>query len=131
MDLTRDHLFSLDLDTRVAVEIPELGGTLYIKRLSGAEGFALSIESFADAEMTEQERRALLLIYTVCNSAGAPLFTRDDIQAILQLPFVLVYPLVVQANTLNGFDIPVTELKKNSLVIRNGFSGIESPVHSE
>lgn len=126
MDLTRDQLFSLDLQARIAVEIPELGGTLYIKRMSGTEGFEYGKAANALDDSEDGRDRALLLVYTVCDSAGTRLFTEADIPTLMQLPFALLLPLFLQASHLNGLDVPVAEMKKNSLPSRNGSAGIDS-----
>ncbi len=126
MDLTREQLFhSLDLQARIAVDIPELGGTIYIKRMSGAEGFAYSQHSTQEG-LSDDEQRALLLIYTICDSHGVCLFAQEDVAAVLTLPFALVLPLIIQASNLNGLDVSLVDLKKNSLTSRNGSPGIVS-----
>jgi hypothetical protein len=79
VELTRESIFAQqDLPVR-EVKIPEWGGSLYVRRLSGDERDAYEAASRATPGV---HVRAGLVAATACDSSGTPLFSQSDVAAI-------------------------------------------------
>lgn len=99
---------------------PELSGAVYrVRALSAAE------KSDFDGQFLSKKGellpgrvkhiRLLLLIETVVDETGAPLFTRDDLSALQAVDAGLIELLVNKAQELNRFtEADIEDLEKNS-----------------
>lgn len=130
MSTLRDQLLALATQQthREAVKIPNMG-EVYIRVMTGAEAMAYSMEG---GTMDGQPGllSASLLVYTVCDSDGQPLFTKEDIPTLANLPFPVYQTLVKTAQRLNALDITLEDVEKNSVPHTRNGSGIASPEHS-
>ena len=78
-------LAAIDLPS-VTVEVPEWGGSVAVKALSGAERDAfeatLSTGEGTDRKANLTNLRAKLCVCALVDEAGAPLFSASDIEAL-------------------------------------------------
>lgn len=69
------------------VEIPEWGGTVFLRPISLTEQGKLADlgSKFEKATLLEKMRRITmpLIVWVVCEESGAPLFSADDIDALM------------------------------------------------
>jgi hypothetical protein len=84
----------------VPVEVPALGGTLCVRRLSAAEAFALP----------DDERRFIgeLLVRSTHFPDGSRIWADDAIETVLAYPAADLQPLIDQALAINGIAAIVT-----------------------
>jgi len=112
--LTRDDILSIDDVVKFAVEVPEWGGTIYIKVLSGAE--KESFETFTQRRLSGmgtdgkqdlskvdiRQVRVTLLQMAIVDSTGNRLFTTDDLGKLNQKNGTVIERLVAIAQKHNG-----------------------------
>jgi hypothetical protein len=97
--------------------------------MTGAEAMAYSLE--ADTmEGQPGMLSALLMVCTVCDHDGQPVFTKEDIPTLVNLPYPVYQALVKTAQHLNALDITLEDVEKNSVPHTRNGSGIASPEHS-
>lgn len=119
MELTRDAMLALPPATATVerVEVPALGGHVYVRALSGAERDAMDSERNRGGIVAF---RAWYAVRVICNEAGERLFTDADAAALAQKPAHLLDPAIKAALRLNGQGTDADEeLEGNS----NGPSG--------
>lgn len=85
------------------LELPQLGGKIYIKSMTIAERMNFE-KRFADAdgEIDALDVTVQTVIASACNEDGEPLFTDDDADALKQLPSGVMLTIVQAANKING-----------------------------
>lgn len=110
--LTRDQILAADDLKRQAVAVPEWGGDVYVRMLTGGERDAFEVS----AELKDRKNiRAKLLSLTVCDEAGVRLFTDADILALTGKSAAALERLFEAAMKLNRIGAKdVEELEKNS-----------------
>ena len=106
MSLSKDDILSATDAQVETVKVPEWGGTVYIRVMSGKELEELT-ESFAeDNGTTQAERvrglRARLAALTICNEKGERLFTNSDVEALQQKNALVLDRIFTAAQKLNG-----------------------------
>lgn len=112
-------LAASDLVTQT-VDVPEWGGSVVIRAMSGAQrdAYELSLtKPGADGKFVidPENMRAKLLLYTLVDEQGNPLFTVDDLAALSAKSAAALARVFVAAQTLNGLDRgAVDEAVKNS-----------------
>jgi hypothetical protein len=84
--LTRDAILKVDDLPKERVEVPEWGGYVFVKTLTGAERDAFE-QSCVDVKskgrsVNLQNLRARLLALSLCDDAGSRLFTVVDVEAL-------------------------------------------------
>lgn len=85
--LTRDQILgAIDLVIE-AVFVPEWGGTVYVRNLSGKgrdafEGSRVRVGENNKVEMVHENTRARLLALAICDEHGALLFSQEDIETL-------------------------------------------------
>jgi hypothetical protein len=113
--LTRDEILAaLDVEKEL-VSVPEWGGDIYIKGMTGAERdkFEASIISRngKDATVNMLNIRAKLASLTICDEGGKRLFTEADVMALSQKSAVALQRVFKVAQRLSGIgDDEVKEL---------------------
>lgn len=97
---------------REEVPVPEWGGSVMVRCLSGAERDKLEVEW----ESTRRVNfRARLVAYATCDDQGKPLFLPNDIPSLGQQPASALSRICDVAFRLNAFTrADVEELEKNS-----------------
>lgn len=115
MGLTREQILN-SADSRIEqVDVPEWGGTCFIKVMSGVEREEMEALSFEDGKPVSGRRFAsILLAKTVCDESGELLFGADDIAALGKKNALVVERVAKEASLLNGLGKAAKEeLEKN------------------
>lgn len=108
-DLTRDAILAAQDLELLPVEVPEWGGTVYVRRMTGPElddwqlaGYALVDASPADPYAAGRNVRARLVLATACSADGLPLFRKEDLPALQQRAGVALGRVYEAARKHNG-----------------------------
>jgi len=118
MGLTKEQILAKrDVELR-RVPVPEWGGDVYVRQLSGAERAAYEDEAAKveknGTSSAESRRMALFIVYTLCDENGAALFTAADVDALLSRSFKTLQKLFRVAASLNAITAAdLEELGKN------------------
>jgi len=119
--LTKEQIQAADDRKPIKVSVPEWGGDVYVKIMSGRDRDAF--ESYRVLK-PEGERmvdiRAHMVILTAVDEDGRPLFTMDDIGWITNKSAAAldkIYEVSSEANGISEADIK--ELEKNSESVPN------------
>lgn len=111
--LTRDQILAVnDLKPFVeAVDVPEWGGTVYVRVMTGGERDAFEGKFTRDKH---NNLRAFLAVCTVCDANGVSLFKSEDVAALGEKSSAAldrVFDVALRLNRLRASD--VAELEKN------------------
>lgn len=112
MPLTRDQILASDDLEREPLEIPEWGGTVFVKVMTAGERDKFE-ERFTRNRY--DNTRAALAVACVCDEAGKPLFTDADIPALAGKSAAAlqhVFDAAARLNALTKDDVDAME--KNS-----------------
>jgi hypothetical protein len=117
--LTRDDILKTNDLPIEAVDVPEWGGTVYVRTISGRER-----DDFEESMLTGKGKnrqvntrniRAKLCALCLCDVNGVPLFGNEDVDALGQKSAAALDRLFTVATRLNGISKEdVEELAKNS-----------------
>ena len=130
MLLTREQILAIDDLERVEVPIPEWGGAVYVRILTGAERDFVS-GCMLDADGTllpAQERlkhyRARVVALSTCDAQGTALFTLADLEALSRKAGRALDRIVEAAEKLNAMTASeVEQLAKNCAPTPDAASG--------
>jgi hypothetical protein len=127
-EVTRDSIKAFKGKPLVPVEVPEWGGTVYLRIMSGAERDAFEDETYRIngkvAELNRKNFRARLLVRCLCNSSGSPLYSPADAAELGQQPADILDRLATMASEINGMSAKdVESLAKNSDAAPSGGNG--------
>ena len=116
--LDRQAILGMDDLPRVRVEVPEWGGALYVRSLTGAERDAFEATWFAGEgrgrTVNMANLRARLVVLCAVDEDGIRLFADDDAEALGAKSAQALDRLFDAAQKLNGFsEADVEELAKN------------------
>lgn len=130
--LSKEAILSADDLVKELVEVPEWGGAVYVRALTGAErdAFEQSMVEMRTVrqgrkqetvrEMRLQNIRARLCALTICDEEGNRLFTDADVQALGRKSASALNRVFQVAQRLSGLtDEDVEELAGNSDEIRS------------
>lgn len=114
--LTKSQFLNATKDSLKRVEIPELGGAVYVRSVRGNEWM-----EFRDAvvnrqgEVIENTMMARLVALTICDAGGKRLFANDDWELVNNLPLPRLMRVFRVAMKFNNLDIEdVEEIVGNS-----------------
>lgn len=99
--LTRDAILAAPDRPLEAVEVPEWGGTVYVRTMGADERDAFE-ERLGDQAKGLRGMRALLAVLTLCDAEGARLFTEDDLPALSAKSAAVLDRIAETAMRLNG-----------------------------
>src|SRR5690349_15146048 len=115
--LSKDQILSATDLPLEEVPVPEWGGSVFVKTMSGTERDAFE-EGIVEARKSGTELvniRARLAVYVVCDKTGARLFTDDDAEALGKKSGKALDRIFSVAQRLSGIgDSDVAELEGNS-----------------
>lgn len=105
--LSRDEILSVQDMTLECVDVPEWGGSVYVKSLTGAERDAfeasmISIDGSGKRKMTLANTRAKLVAKTLCNEEGKRLFSDADIEHLTKKSAAALQRVFEVAQRLSG-----------------------------
>jgi len=117
--LTRDAILGAEDLPRELVEVPEWGGCVYVRALTGTErdAFEASVveQRGKSTKMNLRNIRAKLVALTVVDEEGTRLFSDADVKLLGQKSAAALDKLFEVAQRLSGLrDEDVEELAKNS-----------------
>jgi tRNA(Phe) wybutosine-synthesizing methylase Tyw3 len=118
MLLSKEQILSAeDLQSEI-VEVPEWGGTVKVRMMTGSERDAFEMSIFKvkgkDTERNFVDLRAKLVARTLINEKGERIFTDDDISALGKKSAKALDRVYQAASRLNGIGKEaVDELTKN------------------
>lgn len=110
----RDLVLSAKLP-RERVSVPEWGGDVFVRVMTGLEREQFEAEHLRDPN---KDFGARLTIATLCEEDGTPCFTPTDLPAVQSLAstaLARIIPIAMRINALSKAD--VDELEKNSSAI--------------
>lgn len=113
--LNRDEILQASDIVTELVPVPEWGGEVYVKGMTGAERdkFESSIveQRGKEQKMNMANIRAKLASLTICDEKGKRLFTEADVQALSQKSAAALQRVMIVAQKLSGIgDEDVKEL---------------------
>jgi hypothetical protein len=126
--LTREAILAAPDLKPTKVEVPEWGGFVYVRQMTGAERGALEAEAIADKKNHVATLRSRMAARCICNEAGDRLFADADIEALgkkSQAGLDRVMAAIAQANALG--DEGVTAAGESSTGGPSAGSGSASP----
>jgi len=114
--LTREQILAA-VDLKIeAVEVPEWGGKVYIRNLTGKARDRFEASRFKmrgkEVELIQENTRATLLAATICNAEGVLQFTPADLDALGEKSGELLDRLFDVAQRISG-------LRKEDVEIRS------------
>lgn len=127
MSLTRDQILAVDDLPRETVAVPEWGGELIIRGLTGRERDAYEQSLIRGRGVVDYDNaRAKLLVRCIIDESGERVFTEDDADALGRKAGAVLDRLFSVAARLSGLGPgDVEELMGNSG--RGGGGGLRSP----
>ncbi len=127
MSLTKQQILSADDCKKERIDVPEWGGEVYIRVMTGAErdmfeaGLYGSDNYNGSGKMNFKNVRAKLATLTLCDESGNRLFTDADMVTLGTKSAAALDRVFSAAQKLNGFtDQDVEDLAKNSVSGQRG-----------
>jgi len=113
--LTRDQILAADDLPRELVKVPEWGGEVYVRTMTGIERDRWEIQVVASNKKSSPENiRAMMAALTVCDENNNLLFTQDDVEALGKKSAAALDRVLQAAMSLNQISqSAVEELEKN------------------
>lgn len=130
-NLSRDAILSASDSKVEPLAVPEWGGTVYIRTITGGERdgveYALSKDP-ATGRYRQDNFRAYFAMLVLCDESGSRLFKLQDIPALAKKNGAALERVVEAALKLNRFsEDDVEEMTKNSSSIQDEDSGSDLP----
>lgn len=113
MLLTRDQILATDDLKREEVRVPEWGGSVYVRVLTGTE--REQFESGAEGARGANHFRAQLVALATCDESGRSLFTAEDVEQLASKSapaLIRVFDVAVRLSKVSATDLD--ELEKKS-----------------
>ena len=127
--LNRDDILAADDLVTEEVEVPEWGGSVYVRTMTGAERSHFELEivpgvGSGDNRVEMLNLREKLLVLVLVDEDGQRLFSDKDIKVLGQKSAAALDRLFTVAQRLNGLSAAdVAELEKNSDSAQRNGSG--------
>lgn len=137
MSLSKEQILSSDDIKLEVINIPEWGGDLYIKVMSGEEKegfetFFLDEDGNRKKEHDTSGLRATLAVWTICNGKGELLFDKSDIPALAKKSSTALDVVWDKSAKLNKIlESEIEKLVGNLEGGQNGNSGTSLPSNLE
>jgi hypothetical protein len=117
--LTRDQIFNKDDLKRETIEVPEWGGSVTIRELTGREHQELAREAVSSKDEDDEARGAKfitsLLQKVIVDEEGQPLFGPDDIDELTSKSSRVLQRLFTEAQRISKIRASdIEEIEKNS-----------------
>lgn len=118
MALSREQILQADGHRRECVPVPEWGGDVYVRTMTGRERDRWESDALPeerDGKPNLDNIRARLLVLTLCDETGKRLFAAEDAAALGEQPADVLDRLYDAARKLNRLTTDSEkELEKNS-----------------
>lgn len=130
--LSREDILGADDLQREVVHCEEWGGDVHVRCLTGAERDRFEADMLSDPEEDSRKRfynlRARLVVLSVCDVKGMPLFMLNDVDALSRKSAKVLDRLFSVAQRLSGMTKEdVDTLTKNFVPTQGDASGSDSP----
>jgi len=115
--LTRDQILMCDDLPRETVQVPEWGGDVQVRTMTGTDRDAFEaslIGKDSGKESRLENVRARLVSLTLCDEGGVRLFTDDDIAALGHKSAKALDRVFGVAQRLNGIGADQVDAAKNA-----------------
>lgn len=125
MALTRDQILTADDLPRTEVFVPEWGGSVFVRCMTGAERDRFESEHHKDPFT---DLRARLAAATTCDESGILLFGPGDVEALSRKSGAAldrIFSVAVRMSAITKTDID--EMAKNSKASPSAASASDSP----
>jgi len=127
MSLSRDQILSAGDVTIEEVQVPEWGGSVYVRSLNGRARDRFESSRFKlkgdKVEMIHDNTRAVLLSLSLCDEAGTLLFSEADVAALGEKNAAAMDRCFEVAQRLSGLrNKDVEEKLKNSAAVQTDSS---------
>ena len=109
MTLSRDAILGAHDTALVSVDVPEWGGTVYVKPMSGRDRDAYDLEIVSGKTVN---MRARIAVRVVCDANGVALFTPEDADAL-------------GAKSATALDRIYAAMQSTSRVTQEGIEGLK------
>jgi len=111
--LTRDEILQRPDMAPVKADVPEWGGVVYVRPLTGAERDSYEASQYTmqgdKLERHLENLRARLLVRAICDESGKRLFTDADAPALGEKSAAVLGRLFVVAQRLSGMTAEAAE----------------------
>lgn len=114
--LTREAILKASDATMKEIQVPEWGGSVFVRSMSAYERDAFEAEQFRlnEAGRRAENARARMAAACVCDAEGGALFTAEDVEELGKKSAKALSRIFDAALALNGFTADdVEELEKN------------------
>lgn len=108
MAITREQILSSSDAKMEKVAVPEWGGDVHIKVMSGAERDRWEAAAFEGGKVNRDNFRARLLVETICDESGKLLFSPADVDALSAKSSAILSrltPVALKINALTNDDV--------------------------
>lgn len=109
MLLTKEQILAADDRASVETHVPEWGGSVYVRVMSGTERESFEREWTTTEEKLLPQYKVKMLKKCLCDDKGAALFTNDDLAALGEKNALVIDRLFNQCMKLNGFQKDAVE----------------------
>lgn len=99
--LTREQILAGGRRDVVRVNVPEMGGEVCLRPLSGAEISDLYADETADRHKTTQA----IVAMSICDDDGNRLFTATDAPALYDKAYAAIRPLIEKVMQINRLTV--------------------------
>ncbi len=130
MALDRETILAARALAKERVEVPELGGHVYVRMMNGTERDMLDDLIFTNDLKTGTEgsrlphMRAAMACLTLCDEEGGRLFDMTEIDVLnAVIPAPALHRIFVVSRRLNGMEDGQQDEAKNALPVQNDASG--------
>ena len=118
--LTRESILKKeDLKTE-RVDVPEWGGYIFVRTLSGEERDTFESDSYVISPEGKTEQvlggfRARMVALVACNEKGERLFTAADVEALNKKSSSALIRVFDVASKVNGLNVKAVEVEKETI----------------
>lgn len=113
--LTKDMILNAEDLPQELVEVPEWGGAVFVRSLTGTERDCFELRMQRDREATMQNARARLCALCMVDEKGTRLFEESEVESLGKKAALALDRVFTVALRLNGLSRKeVEELAKNS-----------------
>jgi len=103
MLLTKEQILSADDRASIKLEVPEWGGEVYVRVMSGTERESFEREWTSTEEKLLPQYKVKLLRRCLCDDKGDALFSNEDLTALGEKNALVLDRLFTECMKLNGF----------------------------
>lgn len=104
MPLTKEQILAADDRSTKEIPVPEWGDTALLRVMSGTERESFEREWQSTEDRLLPQYKLKMLRRCLCDSAGAPLFSDDELEQLGEKSAKVIERLFRECMVLNGFE---------------------------